>query len=91
VPRPSHRRIDQSPLAVTSSGGIVVGLGYTRDLNSTDEIIDLLRSGRLTGTLFVGTVLSGSTAKAALKRFDDAAAEIAATSGPERRSGRSHR
>jgi hypothetical protein len=79
-PRPTQ--VDQSPLAVTSQGSLIVGLGYTHDLRSLAQVVELLRSGAVTGTIFVGVVLSGSKVKNALNQIDDAAAEVAATCQP---------
>jgi hypothetical protein len=92
VPRRFSNRIDQSPLAVSSSGGIVIGLGYAHDLRSTEQLVEVLRSGKLAGELFVGLLLTGRRRATALKHLDDASAEIAATSDVcRRRSGRRHR
>lgn len=77
--RPSRIKIDQSALAVSRSG-VILGLGYTRDLRTVPQVIRLLRSGEVTGVTFVGVLLEGSQGAKALAQFEDASAEIAATS-----------
>jgi hypothetical protein len=66
-----------------SSGELIVGLGYTNDLRSLRQVAELLGSGDVTGTVFIGIVLPPAQAKNALKQIDDAAAEIASTVGFE--------
>ncbi len=60
--------IDQSRLAVTSSG-VVAGLGFARNLHTVEEVIELLQSGSITGTIFVGVLINDSGAPG-LKQFD---------------------
>lgn len=60
--------IDQSRLAVTS-GGVFLGLGFARNLHTVDEIIELLQSGSISGTIFVGVLVNDSGAPG-LKAFD---------------------
>lgn len=79
--RRSAPRLSQSPLAQTSDGQLVVGLGYAADVLTVEQIVELLRDGSITGKVFIGVVLSGAKAVRAKKQLDDAAAEAAALSG----------
>lgn len=79
-------RIDQSRLAATS-GGIFLGLGFARNLHTVDEIIELLRGGSITGTVFVGVLLEGSKGAPGLKQFEGSE-ETTAKNKPGRRGSR---
>lgn len=60
--------IDQSRLAVTSSG-VIVGLGFARNLRTVEQVIELLRSGSITGAVFIGVLINDSGAPG-LKQFE---------------------
>lgn len=81
-PRSSHR-LDQSPLAVTTSGSIVVGLGYSMDVRTVADLIKVISTTTLKPgqSWFVGVVLDHRRRADALRRLDDGAAEAAAQSG----------
>lgn len=67
-------------MAVASDGSLLANLTHLADLQTVDEVRELLRDGWFTGTVFIGIVLDPVRTKAALKRIDDAAAEVVATS-----------
>lgn len=58
----------------------MLGLGYLHDLRTVGQLIKLLRTDEITGTIFIGLLLEGSKGAKALEQFEDASAEIAATS-----------
>jgi len=39
-----------------------LGLGFARNLHSVQDVIELLRSGSITGTIFVGVLINDSGA-----------------------------
>lgn len=59
--RRSPPRIDQSRAAIASSG-IFLGVGFAHGLSTVEQVIELLRSGLITGTLFVGVLINDSGA-----------------------------
>lgn len=67
--RRSPPKIDQSRLAMTSNN-VVLGLGFARNLHTVEEVIELLRGGSITGTVFVGVLLEGSKGAPGLKSFE---------------------
>lgn len=67
--RRSSPKIDPSRLAMTSSSGVFFGLGFARNLHTVDEVIELLGSGAITGTIFVGVLINDSGAPG-LKAFE---------------------
>lgn len=78
----SHDRLDQSPIAVTSGGKIVAGLGYVASIDTVDDLIRIIRERRWKGgRLFVGVVLDDRRQAEALRRIDDSASEWAAVAG----------
>lgn len=54
---------------MTSSSGVVMGLGFSRNLHSVEDVIELLQSGSITGTIFVGVIINDSGA-AGLKAYE---------------------
>jgi len=81
--------IDQSHLAATSSG-MFLGLGFARGLYTIDEVIELLRSGLITGNIFIGVQIDGRGALG-LKAYvgaDETDGQSKPT--PRRRSRRRH-
>ena len=52
-----------------TSSNVVLGLGFARNLHTVEEVIELLRSGAITGTIFVGVIINDSGA-AALKAYE---------------------
>lgn len=66
--RRSPPKIDQSRLAMTSSN-VVLGLGFARNLHTVEQVIELLRGGSITGTIFVGVIINDSGAPG-LKQFE---------------------
>lgn len=78
--------IDQSRLAVTSSG-VVLGLGFMHNVRTVEEVIELLRGGSITGTVFVGLLLEGSSGAPGLKSFEGTE-ETTAKNKPGRRGSR---
>lgn len=82
-------RIDRSRLAASSSG-VFLGLGFARQLHTVEQVVELLRSGSITGTIFVGVLINDSGA-AALKAYEGTE-ETTAKSKPSRgRKKRSQR
>lgn len=79
--------LDQSRIAVTSSSGVFLGLGFARNLHTVEQVIELLRGGSISGTIFVGVLINDSGA-AALKAYDGSD-ETTGKSKPSR--GRSRR
>jgi hypothetical protein len=59
--RRSPPKIDQSRIAMTSSG-VVLGLGFAHNVRTVEQVIELLRSGSITGTIFVGVMINDSGA-----------------------------
>ncbi|GMV17121.1 MAG: hypothetical protein AMXMBFR56_53450 [Polyangiaceae bacterium] len=53
--------IDQSRLAATS-GSVFFGLGFAHNLHTVEQVIELLRSGSITGTIFIGVLINDSGA-----------------------------
>lgn len=88
--RRSPSRIDQSPIAITSSGGIVVGLGYCLSAKTTDDVSRAIATTRLNPgqRFFLGVALEDDGRDEVLRRLDDAAAEAAALSATKGRKGR---
>jgi len=72
-------RVNQSPLAITSKGDVLVGTGYALDLHTLVDVVKAIHRGEIAGRVFVGIVLDGPCRLKALKAMDDVAAEIAAT------------
>lgn len=70
-------------MAVTSLGGIVVGLGYCSSARNLRELVKVVSTTSLKPgqKFFVGVVLDNQRRTDALRRLDDAAAEAAALSG----------
>jgi hypothetical protein len=62
-------RIDQSRVAVTSTTGVLLGLGFAHNLHTVEQVIELLRSGSIIGTIFVGVLINDSGAPG-LKAFE---------------------
>ncbi|MBI3200100.1 MAG: hypothetical protein HYZ29_01075 [Myxococcales bacterium] len=69
-----------------TSTGVFLGLGFARSLHTVEQVIELLRGGSITGTLFVGVLINDSGA-AALKAYEGSD-EIAAKSKPKRGQSR---
>lgn len=86
-------RIDQSPMSITSSGEVVVGLGYSMDVRTVADLIKVISTTSLKPgqMFFVGVVLDDRRRADALRKLDDAAAEAAALSAvgdsKQKRSG----
>lgn len=76
-------RISQSPMAITSHGQVVVGLGYSMDLRTVAALVNVISTTSLyPGQMFfIGVVLDRRHRDDALRRLEDAAAEAAALSG----------
>jgi hypothetical protein len=74
------RRLLDHPAAVTSGGSIVINLAHVEDVTSVEEIVELLKSTKLTGKLFVGIALDSQATRKALTMIDDSCAEIVAVS-----------
>lgn len=66
-------RIDQSRVAVTSTTGVLLGLGFAHNLHTVEQVIELLRGGSITGTIFVGVLLEGSKGAPGLKAYETTA------------------
>jgi len=81
--------VDQSPMAITSSGGIVVGLGYCYSAKTTQDVTKAIAAARLNPgqSWFVGVVLDNRGRADALHRLEDAAAEAAALSATKGTKG----
>lgn len=71
-----------------TSSGVVLGLGFMYNVHTIEGIIDLLRSGSITGTIFVGVALEAKTGAPGLKTYEGTE-ETDAESKPRR--GRSRR
>ena len=87
--RRSPTTVDQSRLAVTSSG-VILGLGFARNLHTVEEVIELLRGGSITGTIFVGVIINDCGAPG-LKAFEGTEATTAKNKpsrGPSRKGQR---
>ena len=78
-------------MAVTSSGGIVVGLGYAMDLRTVAGAIKVISTTPLKRgeRLFVGVVLDQRRRGDALRRLDDGASEacVWSAAGVRRKTG----
>lgn len=94
---PARRRprppISIAPVAITSSGDVVVGLGYCSMAKNVRELLKVVSTTDLKPgqRWFVGVVLDQGRRADALRRLDDAAAEAAALSGvgsPSSKAGR---
>lgn len=66
--RRSVTMVDESRVAATSSG-VFLGLGFARGLHTIEQVIELLQSGSITGTIFVGVLINDSGA-AGLKAYE---------------------
>jgi len=80
-------------MAITSSGEVIVGLGYCSSAKTIQELLKVvsttsLKPGQM---FFVGVVLDDRRLADALRKLDDAAAEAAALSAvgdsKQKRSG----
>ena len=67
--RRSFPKIDHSRLAMTGSG-VVLGLGFMHNIHTVEQVIELLQSGSLTGTIFIGVLLEGSSGAGGLKAYE---------------------
>jgi hypothetical protein len=83
--RTTGPRLDQSPMAVTSTGAPLINAAHFYGVDDLEALIELLSKGR---PVFVGIVLTAAEAEEALGRLDDATAEIAAVIGGARGRGR---
>jgi hypothetical protein len=79
-----RRWLVQDPVAVTSGGRLLVNLAYIEDVNSVAAVLDVLRCDELRGPVFVGVTLGSVEVEKAMRRLDDAAAELAATAAIRR-------
>ena len=70
-------------MAITSSGEFVVGLGYCSMAVNIGELLQVISTTNLKPgqSWFLGVVLDRRRRADALRRLDDAAAEVAALSG----------
>lgn len=70
-------------MAITTSGSIVVGLGYCSSAKNIRELIKVISTTSLKPgqRWFVGVVLDHRRRADALRRLDDCVAEAAALSG----------
>lgn len=70
-------------MAISSSGDVVVGLGYCSMAKNVRGLLKLVSTTKLKPgqSWFVGVVLDPKRRDDALRRLDDAAAEAAAQSG----------
>ena len=70
-------------MSITSSGEVVVGLGYSMDVRTVAELLKVVSTTKLKRgqSWFVGVVLDRGRRADAVRRLDDAAAEAAALSG----------
>lgn len=62
-------KIDHSRLAMTGSG-VVLRLGFMHNIHTVEQVIELLQSGSITGTIFVG-VLTNDSGAPGLKAYED--------------------
>lgn len=76
------RRVSAAPLAVTTSGELLVNVAELGSDVSLDAVLDAARNAG--ATVFVGIVLSRAEARFALARLDNAADETAARISGER-------
>lgn len=78
----THPIIDQAPLALSIHGDVIVGIGYCASAKTIAEAIEVLRTIKLAPDqrLYIGVLLGPRWQREALRRLDDASAEIAATS-----------
>lgn len=63
-------KLDPSRIAMTSSSGLALGLGFMHNIHTVDQVIELLRGGSITGTIFIGVLLEGSNGAAGLKAYE---------------------
>ncbi len=84
--RRASTSLDQSRIAMTSSSGVFLGLGFARRLYTVEEVIELLQSGSITGTIFIGVLINDSGAPG-LKQFEGSTAK----SKPKRGRSRGQR
>ena len=61
-PSSSVTTVDWSSRVAMTSTGMFLGLGFARNLHSVQDVIELLRSGSITGTIFVGVLINDSGA-----------------------------
>ena len=87
--RRSSPKIDHSRLAMTGSG-VVLGLGFMHNIHTVEQVIELLQSGSITGTIFVGVLIndSGAPGLKAYEGSDESAAESKSRWGRSRRGQR---
>ena len=67
--RRSSPKIDDSRLAMTGSG-LVLGLGFMHNIHTVEQVIELLQSGSITGTIFIGVLLESSSGAPGLKAYE---------------------
>lgn len=81
--RPPRSEISLAPAAITSSGEVIVGLGYCSMAKNLRELVKVVSATKLRPgqSWFVGVVLDRKRRFDALRKLDDAAAEAAARSG----------
>jgi len=81
--------VDQSRVAVTSTG-VLLGLGFARNLHTVEQVIELLQSGSITGTIFVGVLINDSGAPG-LKSYEGSDESAAKSKSRRGRIGRGQR
>lgn len=67
----------QAPLALASSGEVLVNASYVLGTDDHQEVLERLRASG--ARIFIGIVVPASLMPKVLRQVDDAAAEIAAT------------
>ena len=83
-------KIDQSRIAMTSSSGVVLGLGFAQNLHSVEEVIELLRGGSIAGTISVGVLINDSGAPG-LKAYEGLDATVGTSKSRRSRIRRGQR
>ena len=81
--------IDQSRLAATSSG-VFLGIGFALSIHTVEQVIELLSSGSITGTIFVGVLINDSGAPG-LKAFEGLDETVGKSKSRRSRSRRGQR
>jgi predicted lactoylglutathione lyase len=78
--KPRRIRIERAPVAVTSSGALVLNLGFVKEGN-LDQLVTFARE--VGGRVFVGLVVEGKHRTTLVRDVDDAAFDMAVRLGAD--------
>jgi hypothetical protein len=78
--KPRRIRIEKAPLGITSSGGLLLNLGFVRD-GDFQKLVTFARE--IGGRVFVGLVVEGKYRDTLVRDIDDASFDMALRLGAD--------